>query len=99
MTNAKPTTQSPARHAGEGSARRRLEGTVVSTSMAKTIVVKIDRRVAHAKYGKYFTLSKKFKTHDEHGKAKVGDVVVIEETRPLSKDKRWRYIETVKSAA
>jgi small subunit ribosomal protein S17 len=78
--------------------RRRLEGTVVSAKMAKTIVVKIDRRVAHAKYGKYFTISKKFKTHDEHGKAKVGDVVVIEETRPLSKDKRWRYIETVKSA-
>lgn len=79
--------------------RRRLEGTVVSTKMAKTIVVKIDRRVAHSKYGKYFTISKKFKTHDEHGKAKVGDVVVIEETRPLSKDKCWRYIETVKSAA
>lgn len=84
---------------GAEKSRRRLEGKVVSTSMAKTIVVQIDRRVAHEKYGKYFTISKKFKTHDEHGKAKLGDVVVIEETRPLSKDKRWRYIETVKSAA
>jgi small subunit ribosomal protein S17 len=91
MTNATPTTKS--------SARRRLEGTVVSASMAKTVVVRIDRRVAHAKYGKYFTISKKFKVHDEHGKAKIGDVITIEETRPISKDKRWRYIETVKSAA
>lgn len=99
MANATSTSKSTTRQTGEARSRRRLEGTVVSTSMAKTIVVKIDRRIAHAKYGKYFTLSKKFKTHDEHGKAKLGDVVVIEETRPLSKDKRWRYIETVKSAA
>ncbi|MFA5935514.1 MAG: 30S ribosomal protein S17 [Patescibacteria group bacterium] len=95
MTTAKTTTKDTARQTGQ---RRRLQGTVVSTSMAKTIVVKIDRRIAHAKYGKFFTISKKFKTHDEHGKGKIGDVVVIEETRPISKDKRWRYIETVKAA-
>ena len=77
---------------------RRLEGVVVSTKMAKTAVVRVDRRVAHAKYGKYFTLSTKFKVHDEHGKAKLGDVIIFEETRPLSKDKRWRYIKTVKEA-
>ena len=77
--------------------RRRLTGTVVSAKMAKTVVVRIDRRVAHAKYGKYFTLSTKLKAHDETGAAKVGDTVTIEETRPLSKEKRWRYVSTVKS--
>ena len=77
---------------------RRLEGVVVSVRMTKTAVVRVDRRVAHPKYGKYFTLSKKFKVHDEHGKAKLGDVVIFEETRPLSKDKCWRYIKTVKEA-
>ncbi|MCI0479477.1 30S ribosomal protein S17 [Candidatus Uhrbacteria bacterium] len=79
--------------------RRRLEGTVVSTKMAKTVVVRVDRRIAHKKYGKVYTRSAKFKAHDEHGKAKAGDVVLIEETRPLSKDKRWRYVKTVASAA
>lgn len=78
--------------------RRRLTGTVVSAAMAKTIVIRIDRRVAHKKYGKYFTLSTKLKVHDEKGAAKVGDVVEIEETRPLSKTKRWRYIATVTAA-
>lgn len=77
---------------------RRLEGVVVSTKMAKTAVVRVDRRVPHAKYGKYFTISKKFKIHDEESKAKLGDVVVFEETRPISKDKRWRYLKTVKEA-
>ncbi len=78
--------------------RRRLQGQVVSTKMAKTIVVKIDRRIAHPKYGKYYTMSTKLKAHDETGAAKQGDVVEIEETRPLSKEKRWRYISTVKPA-
>lgn len=77
---------------------RRLQGTVVSNKMAKTIVVRIDRRVAHAKYGKYFTLSTKLKAHDEQGAAKPGDVVEIEETRHVSKDKCWKYVSTVKQA-
>lgn len=77
-------------------APRRLTGTVTSTAMLKTAVVRVDRRVAHEKYGKYFTLSKKFKVHDPEAKAKVGDTVTFEECRPLSKDKCWRYIETVK---
>jgi len=80
------------------SARRRLTGTVVSAKMAKTIVVRIDRRIAHPKYGKYYTMSTKLKAHDEKAVAKVGDVVEIEETRPLSKEKRWRYLSTVKPA-
>ncbi len=78
--------------------RRRLQGTVVSAKMAKTIVVRIDRQVPHKKYGKYFTVSTKLKAHDETGAAKVGDVIEIEETRPLSKDKRWRFIALVKQA-
>ena len=80
------------------SSRRRLSGTVVSNKMAKTIVVRIDRRIAHPKYGKYYTVSTKLKVHDEKGAAKVGDDVEIEETRPLSKEKRFRYISTVKAA-
>lgn len=79
------------------SKRRSLEGTVVSTKMAKTIVVRVDRRIAHPKYGKYYTVSKKYKVHDERGQAKMGDVILFEETRQLSKDKCWRYIKTVKS--
>lgn len=77
------------------STHRRLQGTVVSTKMLKTAVVRIDRRVAHPKYGKMFTVSKKFKIHDPDAKARVGDLVEFEECRPLSKDKRWRYVRTV----
>jgi small subunit ribosomal protein S17 len=79
-------------------APRRLTGTVTSTAMLKTAVVRVDRRVAHEKYGKYFTLSKKFKVHDPEAKAKVGDTVTFEECRPISKDKCWRYVETVKAS-
>ncbi len=75
--------------------RRRLRGIVVSTKMLKTIVVRIDRRVAHPKYGKYTTKSTKLKVHDEASAAKTGNLVEIEETRPRSKEKRWRYIKTI----
>ena len=78
--------------------RRRLTGTVVSTKMAKTIVVRVDRRISHPKYGKYYTMSNTFKAHDERGAAHMGDVVEIEETRPVSKEKRWRYLSAVKAA-
>lgn len=78
--------------------RRHLEGVVVSTKMAKTAVIRIDRRVAHEKYGKYFTVSTKLKVHDETGAAKIGDLIEVEETRPLSREKRWRYFRTVKAA-
>ncbi|MFA5185088.1 MAG: 30S ribosomal protein S17 [Patescibacteria group bacterium] len=78
--------------------RRLLQGVVVSTKMTKTFVIKIDRRVPHEKYGKYYTVSTRLKVHDEKSLAKVGDVVEIEETRPLSKDKRWRLISVIKPA-
>ncbi len=64
-------------------------GKVVSNKMQKTIVVKADRKVQHSQYGKYVTVSKKFKAHDEKQTAKIGDKVEIVECRPLSKDKRW----------
>jgi small subunit ribosomal protein S17 len=96
MTAMTPTTQGPASSEAQ---RRRLTGTVVSTANALTAVVRVDRQVAHKKYGKYFTLSKKFKVHDPARAAQVGDVVEFEECRPISRDKRWRYTATIKKAA
>ena len=78
-------------------AHRRFQGVVTSTAMKFTTVVRVDRQVAHPKYGKYFVVSKKFKIHDPQGSAHVGDTVEFEECRPLSRDKRWRYLSTVKS--
>lgn len=75
--------------------RRRLIGTVVSAKMAKTVVVRVERTVQHPKYGKSYAVSKKYKVHDAEGKAKVNDKVEIEETRPMSADKRWRYLRTI----
>ena len=77
---------------------RRLQGVVVSTAMQKTAVVRVDRRLSHPKYGKYFTRSTKFKVHDPEAKAKVGDTVEFAECRPLSHDKRWIYVSTVSAA-
>ena len=79
-------------------ARKERVGVVVSDKMQKTVVVKIDRRVAHPIYGKMVTRTRKVKAHDEQNSAKVGDTVRIMETRPLSKDKRWRLVEIVESA-
>ncbi len=72
--------------------RKTLKGTVVSDKMAKTVVVEVKRFIKHPKYGKYFNLSKKYKVHDEQGKAKMGDEVMIRECRPLSKDKHFEVI-------
>jgi small subunit ribosomal protein S17 len=73
-------------------------GTVVSDKMQKTVVVAIERRVPHPTYGKMITRTKHFKAHDEQNASKAGDVVRIMETRPLSKDKRWRVVEIVERA-
>jgi small subunit ribosomal protein S17 len=70
-------------------------GLVVSDKMQKTVVVRLDRRVPHPVYGKMVTRSLKVKAHDEENAAKRGDTVRIMETRPLSKDKRWRVVEIV----
>ena len=66
--------------------------------MDKTVVVAIERRVPHPIYGKMITRTKRLKAHDEENSAKVGDTVRIVETRPLSKDKRWRLVEIVDRA-
>ena len=71
---------------------RKLKGVVVSDKMQKTIVVSIIRLKKHPKYKKYFKVTKKFKAHDENNEYHIGDRVLIEETRPMSKDKRWRVI-------
>ena len=73
-------------------------GTVVSAKMQKTLTVKVERRVSHPLYGKQVTRTKKYFAHDENSEAREGDVVRIVETRPLSKQKRWRLVEIVERA-
>ena len=75
--------------------KRILQGVVVSDKNDKTIVVKVERRLTHPVLRKTVRLSKKYHAHDEKDDAKVGDVVRIEETRPLSKQKRWMLLEKV----
>lgn len=72
--------------------RKKITGTVVSDKMDKTVVVKTVRYVAHKKYGKYYKIDKRYKAHDENNEYKVGDMVIIEECRPLSKDKNFTVI-------
>ncbi len=77
-----------------GTRKERL-GVVIDSKMTKTIVVRVERRFQHPKFKKVITRYKKLYAHDEKGAAKVGDRVRIEETRPLSKLKRWRLVEVV----
>jgi small subunit ribosomal protein S17 len=84
--------------ATERNARKARVGVVVSDKMQKTVVVSIERRVPHPVYGKMITRSTNLKAHDEQNQAKTGDTVRIMETRPMSKDKRWRVVEIVKRA-
>jgi small subunit ribosomal protein S17 len=74
------------------SVRRRLTGIVVSTKMTKTVAVRVDRTVVHPKYGKRYTVSKKYLAHNENPAIVDGMKVTIEETRPLSALKRWRVV-------
>ncbi len=78
--------------------QRMLTGRVVSDKMEKTVTVLIERRVTHPLYGKIVTRSKKYHAHDESNEVKEGDLVVIQETRPLSKTKAWRVSEVVEKA-
>ena len=84
---ASPVDASIARNALQK--RRMIVGRVVSDKMQKTIVVKVDRRVRHTMYSKYITRSRRFKAHDETNQAKMGDLVTLIESRPLSREKRW----------
>ena len=92
MADATPTTEKVTRHHQE------KVGMVTSAKMQKTIVVEVRRRVAHPVYKRIVTKRSKFMAHDEHGKAKEGDMVRIVEARPLSKRKRWVLKEVVRAA-
>lgn len=78
--------------------RRRLRGVVISTAMQKSAVVRVDRRLQHPKYGKFYSVSKKYAIHDPENAAKMGALVEIEECRPISRNKRWRYVSTIENA-
>ena len=85
-------------NAAQRAMRKTRVGLVVSDKMEKTVVVAIERRVPHPVYGKMMTRTTRLKAHDEENAAKAGDTVRIMETRPMSKDKRWRLVEIVSRA-
>ena len=93
-----PGTTTTATSAGRGHRKERV-GEVISNKMAKTIVVRVTRRFPHPKFKKVITGYKKLYAHDEKAEAKVGDTVRIEETRPLSKLKRWRLVAVVEKGS
>ena len=78
--------------------RKTIIGKVVSNKMQKTIVVAVERKVMHPKYGKFIKMTSKFKAHDEKNECNMNDIVKLMETRPLSKDKRWRLLEIIEKA-
>ena len=78
--------------------KRTLNGRVVSDKMQKTVTVLVERRMKHPLYGKYVTLSKKYHAHDENGEYHEGDLVEIEECRPLSKTKAWKVTKLLEKA-
>jgi len=79
--------------------RKYRTGTVTSNKMMKTVVVQVERLVKHARYKKYVRTRNRFKAHDERNACRVGDLVRIVETRPLSRDKRWAVVEVLRQAA
>jgi small subunit ribosomal protein S17 len=82
----------------ERNERKERVGKVTSNKMQKTITVAVDRKVKHPIYGKFINRTTKLKAHDEQNTAGIGDTVRIAETRPLSKDKRWRLVEIIEKA-
>ena len=82
----------------ERNKRKMTEGIVVSDKMDKTVVIQVQTLVKHPLYGKVMKRTKKFKVHDENNECKIGDRIRVMETRPLSKDKRWRLVEVTKKA-
>ncbi|MCB7129701.1 MAG: 30S ribosomal protein S17 [Candidatus Brocadiales bacterium] len=81
------------------SGRKRVMGIVSSNKMDKTLVVRVERRKKHPRYGKYIRRTTVYKAHDEGNRANIGDKVEIMETKPLSKTKRWRLVRIVEKAA
>jgi len=72
--------------------KRKLTGKIVSDKMDKTVVIEVERIKAHPKYERRFKVSKKYKAHDEKNEYKIGETVIVEECRPISKDKKWKVI-------
>ena len=91
-------TEEPVASAPHRARRKAREGVVVSDKMQKTVVVLVQERKPHPLYKKVVTLNRRFKVHDEQGQCAVGDRVRIAETRPLSKEKRWRVDEILEKA-
>ena len=91
------TQRQPPANADRGTPKSRI-GVVTSNKMTKTVVVVVERRMKHGQYGKYLTVKKKYKAHDETNACKIGDKVRISETRPMSKEKRWRVSEIIEKA-
>ena len=89
---------SEAKSASERNARKERIGRVTSNKMQKTITVAIDRKVKHPMYGKFMNKTKKLTVHDEKNECGIGDTVRVMETRPLSKNKRWRLVEIIEKA-
>ncbi len=75
--------------------RRKITGVVVSDKMSKTRVVEVSGLKKHPKYLRYYKVAKRFKAHDENNEYKTGDAVIIEETRPISREKRWKIIKKI----
>jgi small subunit ribosomal protein S17 len=98
MAEAAGKTATPATERVQGR-RKEVVGEVVANRMAKTIVVKVTRKKAHPFYGRVVARNKKFYAHDEKNEAHVGDFVRIEETRPLSKLKRWKLKDIIRRSA
>ena len=82
----------------ERNLRKQRVGVVTSNKMHKTITIEVERKLRHPIYGKYVKKSKKFMAHDENNDCNIGDLVRIMETRPLSKNKRWRLVEILEKA-
>jgi small subunit ribosomal protein S17 len=98
MSTGNPTG-GPAGDPAERAQRKMMQGTVTSTKMQKTVVVQVDRKVKHPLYEKFVSQRTKLYAHDENNETKVGDVVELVQTRPLSKLKRWRVVRVVQKAS
>ena len=98
-TNSNPATTTGTEGALARGKRKQRVGEVISNKMTKTIIVRVERRFPHPTFKKVITGYKKLYAHDEKSEAKVGDRVRIEETRPLSKTKRWRLLEVVEKSS
>lgn len=82
----------------ERNLRKTRTGVVSSNKMEKSITITVERRIKHPKYGKFMKHTKKFMAHDENNECNIGDIVKIMETRPLSKNKKWRLVEIIERA-